>query len=152
MALLPIGARCSGVCETLAHKHKKGQIIEVEAMLCGSLQHGYKLCDGNEEGKLCPQSSKTRVLRPILAFCSDHTEGCPRNIQGSKEGNAQLEQAIQFLHQHQSVQTKGKVRGLLVRRPRTKIICEDEFCWGSGFGDGSIAAAIVPLSIQIAAP
>jgi hypothetical protein len=41
-----------------------------------------------------------------------------------------------------------RIRGILIRRPATKILRDGDICWGSGFGDGSIAAALVPLSMQ----
>jgi hypothetical protein len=154
LALTALPGLAAGICETLsqpAGATSKPIVVDLEATLDGSSYHGYKLFQ-ETVGHLCPQSSKDLPLRPILAFCHEETEGCPHKQKGSKQGWASLAKQIDELRKRQALGGHSphrlRIRGILIRRPGTKILCDGDICWGSGFGDGSIAAALVPLSMQ----
>jgi hypothetical protein len=154
LALTALPGLAAGICETLsqpAGAASKPIVVDLEATLDGSSYHGYKLFE-DTVGHLCPQSSKDLPLRPILAFCHEEKEGCPRQQNGSKQGWSSLRKQIDELHKQQMsggpASLRLRIRGILIRRPATKILRDGDICWGSGFGDGSIAAALVPLSMQ----
>jgi hypothetical protein len=142
-----------GVCDVLEKTpiEKSGRIVEFEALLDGWLTHGYKLFDGSSRTR-CMSSSKTLQLRPILAFCSMEPSRCPAPGPESKIASAELRRIISELNATpRSKRSRGvrlKVRAILVYPPDIQVMCDDDICWGSGFGDGSIAAAVMPLSVE----
>ena len=153
LAAISVAVHAAGICETLARRtpeSSKPIVVEVEAILDGDTYHGYKLFEDTAR-PLCPQSSKARPLRPILAICWEKTEECPSRQESSEQGRAALQRQVEELQKHQALGKQPvlrlRMRGTLIRKPATKILCEDDICWGSGFGNGSIAAAIVPLFV-----
>lgn len=153
-AAFSVAGNDAGICETLARRSpdpSKPIVVEIEASLGGSDYHSYKLFQ-DIAGHLCPQSSIDLPLRPVLAFCGETTEGCPGVQTGSKQGWAALRYQIDELRKQQAsgkpAVLRLRIRGTLIRKPGTKIVCDDDTCWGSGFGDGSVAAALAPLSVR----
>lgn len=151
--VMPSLSAVKSVCEVLEKIpiDRSESIVEFEALLDGWMTHGYKLFDSSSRTR-CRSRSKTLQLRPILAFCSMEPSRCPAPGPESKVASEELRRIIaEFKATPTSKRSRGvrlRVRAILVYPPDIQVLCDDDICWGSGFGDGSIAAAVMPLSVN----
>lgn len=151
MVCLPHAAFSASVCEVLVQAPRlAGTVVVVDAVFAGGVSHGYRLFDESAK-RFCRGGGRVLKLLPVLEFCDSETDRCPES---ARLGQGQL--IVRTLLGKLNPARKGvgsrmlrvRLRGLLVFDPSVEVYCDGDVCWGSGFGDGSVAAAIVPLTIE----
>ena len=151
--LLTQDAKAKSVCGILERTPRSttGTIVELEAWLAGGPFHGYMLFDLSSRS-MCKSKDKDLPLRPILRLCWLESSRCPPQGRESELAAKALNHLIDECRRLERKRgfrgIRVRLRGILVYPPDVQVFCEDDVCWGSGFGDGSIAASILPLSIQ----
>jgi len=140
------------VCAVLENLNQfRGKIITIRGLLRGNDRHGYYIGDNSKHS--CKSRNRLFLDGLIKLLESQAPDVYRRNrsfITNTTEFYALLEEARGIWARDQSAEIPIAVSGEIMSPKRVFVVCEQDVCWGNGYGTGGMhAAAIVIKDIDV---